>query len=1051
MAPSSQFRCAVDGPEALHRLREAPLPLGLRGDPPERSFHRDIYLDTPDGSLEGRGVSCRLRVQADDRRSLALIVGGAGSRPPERWEAVVPELDLRRALEGTSEPARRLRGLVDPALLKPRIEIETERWTRVVRAGWFRRQPRFVFLYDIGTVRQGGLVRSFEEIQVRRLGPGRPHLEQIAAALEQAHGLRPLVVPKPARAAALIAAMAGESTARLVNSQRAVALLALDGGGVAFLAGEDGLELPVAQGSGEEACRHLLRNLFDSGVGELTLLGHTAGREDRPALEVWVARRIRGRGDGPPPRPVVWLTLSDALSRVGTPEFRSPETLGALALAARLDLRADTLPPVLPRVPATEPTPARPPRPASRVSTDAPPEEFLNVELSQLAFHERVLELGEDPGVPLAERLRYLAIVSANLDEFFSVRVGALKAAVAEGETKRSFDGMSPGEQCDAITARVPGLVDRQTRAAQQCLVALASRGIRVRRWDELDPPTGAGLVRHFETELLPLLTPRAVTLAPGHPFPIIPHLTLAFAVLVRDVHTGPVHFAYLAIPARLPRFLPIPDSADLIRLEDVIRANLQAFYPERPVEQAWLFRITRGAELDVNEEDAGDLLQAIEEEVRRRSLNAPVRIEVERDTPPLVRDLLQRELRFERRAGSLPFGGADLFSVEGWLDLTCLRDLASRLPEADQYPPFTARDPFPPDRSFLDLIESGDQLVHHPFEDFTRTVARFVDEAARDPDVVAIKTTLYRVGEASPVVDALVAAAEAGKEIAAFVELKARFDETRNARWVKRLEEAGAQVVYGIVGLKTHAKVTLVVRQTEAGVRRYAHIATGNYNAATARFYTDLGLFTADPDITADLVDLFNQLTGSTQAPSGQTRRLLVSPQGTLPGLIGRIDREIDHAKAGRPARIRIQVNGLEDPEVIGALYRASAAGVSVELVVRGLCALRPGVPGLSDRIRVRSVLGRFLEHQRIFHFGNGGVDEYLIGSADLRPRNLRRRVEVLTPVTRRDLKARLGGILDRLLTEEAAWDLDGDGRYRRERSAGSGPHVHERLLVET
>ncbi len=388
---------------------------------------------------------------------------------------------------------------------------------------------------------------------------------------------------------------------------------------------------------------------------------------------------------------------------------------------------------------------------------------------------------------------------------------------------------------------------------------------------------------------------------------------------------------------------------------------------------------------------------------------------------------------------------------MDGWLDLTCLRDLAARLPESDQYPSFVPRDPFPADRPLFAQIDEGDRLVHHPFEDFNRSVGRFVEEAARDPEVVAIKTTLYRVGEASPVVDALVAAAEGGKEVAAFVELKARFDESRNARWVKRLEEAGAQVVYGIVGLKTHAKVTLIVRQSEAGIRRYAHVATGNYNAATARFYTDLGLFTADPEITADLVDLFNQLTGSTQAPSGQTRRLLISPQGTLPGLLGRIDREIEHARAGRSAGIRMQVNGLEDPEIIGALYRASTAGVTIDLVVRGLCAIRPGVPGLSERIRVRSVLGRFLEHQRIFHFENGGLDEYLIGSADLRPRNLRRRVEVLTPVNRRDLKARLGGILDRLLAEEGAWDLDGDGRYRRVRSAGSAPHVHERLLVET
>jgi polyphosphate kinase len=350
-----------------------------------------------------------------------------------------------------------------------------------------------------------------------------------------------------------------------------------------------------------------------------------------------------------------------------------------------------------------------------------------------------------------------------------------------------------------------------------------------------------------------------------------------------------------------------------------------------------------------------------------------------------------------------------------------------------------------------FELIDEGDRLVHHPYEDFGATVGRFLEDAAADPAVVGIKMTLYRVGERSALVDALVAAAERGKDVAAFVELRARFDEARNVAWVKRLEEAGAQVVYGIVGLKTHAKVTLVVRQAPTGLRQYVHIGTGNYNLATGRVYTDLSLFSADPAITADAVDLFNQLTGSTEGPAGEARRLLVSPHGTLPGLLSRVDREIAHVRAGRPGVVRAQINGLEDPEVVNALYRASAEGVTVDLVVRGLCVLRPGVAALSERIRVRSVLGRFLEHQRIFHFGNGGLDDYLIGSADLRPRNLRRRVEVLVPVTRRDLKSRLGGLLDGLLTEPQAWDLDGDGRYRRGATAASGEHLHDRLLAET
>ena len=1069
MATFAQFRCAVDGAEALAALRAAPLPLKLAAEPTERSFHRDIYLDTPDRALARRGVACRLRLGADDRRLLCLIVGGGAQGSAERWEAEVPDLDPRRALEGATEPARRLRGLVDPGLLRPRIEMETERWTRRARSGWLRPVTRFAFLYDRCTVRHAGLAQTFEEVQVRRLASGQPRLEQVAAALEREHGLRPLLVAKHERAAQMVEAMAAEATARMLASQRAVALVVYDQGAIAFEREPAGtLILPTARGSGEDACRHLLRHLFGSGVAELSLLGHAGATGDRPALEVWVARKIRGREDGASGAALEWLTLPAALTRVGTAELRAPETLGALALAARADLmpdRADRMPdrasgPVAASPAAAGAAPAdgaaaRPARPSGRpaafVTSEAPSEQFLNVELAQLAFHERVLSMAEDEEVPLAERLRYLAIVSGNLDEFFAVRVGSLKAAIAAGSTKRTFDGLSPSEQFDAIAARVPAIVSRQARAAASCLDRLAERGLGLRRWDELTPAARAALTAHFERELLPVVTPRAVTLSPGHPFPVIPDLTLAFAVLVRDLHTGPVHFAYLPIPNRLARFVPVPGDDGVIPVEAVIRANLQAFYPERPVEQSWIFRVTRGADLDVNEEDAGDLLQAIEEEVRRRTHNAPTRLEVERDMPPLVRDLLLKELRFERRGAAISLGAADGYEIETLPDLTALRRLADRLPAGEGYPAFTARKPFPATPDLFAQIDAGDRLVHHPFDDFGATVGRFLEEAAVDPTVVAIKMTLYRAGDTSPVIDALVEAARRGKDVAVFVELKARFDEARNVHWVRRLEEAGAQVVYGLVGLKTHAKCALVVRQSEAGIRRYAHIGTGNYNAATARFYTDLGLFTADPTITADLGDLFNQLTGSSGPPVGSFRALLVSPGGMVGELLRRIDREVGFVRSGHGGRIRIQVNGIEDPEIVSALYRAAAAGVSVDLVVRGLSVLKPGVPGLSERIRVRSVVGRFLEHQRIFHFGNGGADEYLLGSADLRPRNLRRRVEVLVPVKAPSLTDRLDRILSALLAEPRGWVLDGEGHYTRAGTPGpEHPHVHERFLAD-
>ncbi|MEO8451245.1 MAG: polyphosphate kinase 1, partial [Gemmatimonadota bacterium] len=653
-------------------------------------------------------------------------------------------------------------------------------------------------------------------------------------------------------------------------------------------------------------------------------------------------------------------------------------------------------------------------------------------------------------GMPLAERLRYLAIVHSNLDEFFAVRVGALKAAILAGSTQRSFDGLRPSEQIDAISARVAAMIPRQTRCMQDCFAVVATRGIRLRSWDDLDPAARTELTVHFQHELFPVLTPRAVTMSPGHPSPMIPQLAIAFAVLVRDVHTGPVHFAYLAIPARLPRLLAVPGSNDLIPIEQVVRANLQAFYPDRPVEEAWAFRVTRAAELDVNEEEAGDLLQAVEEEVGRRSFNPPVRVEIEAGMSAVVRDLLLRELRFERRGVAASLGDADAYPVEGLMARSSLRALADRLPATDAFAPWTGRRLIPTERTIMEQLDEGDILVHHPYDDFEGSVTRFLKEAAEHPEVVAIKIALYRIGEDSPIVDAMVQAAQKGKEVSAFVEVRARFDEARNVKEVKRLEEVGVHVVYGLVGLKIHAKVTLAIRQSPTGVRRYAHVATGNYNAGTARYYTDLGLFTADEGVTADLTDLFNELTGSTQPPAGQFRRLLISPVHLVPEMIRRVEREMAFVDEGQQGRIRMQLNGLEDPELVAALYRAAQAGVEIDLVIRGLCLLKPGVPGLSERIRVKSVLGRFLEHERIFHFGNGAKPEYFIGSADLRPRNLRRRVEVVAPVRDPKHVARLDRVLTELIGEPAAWSLGPDGTYTRAaRPTSEQPHVHDRLLT--
>jgi polyphosphate kinase len=509
---------------------------------------------------------------------------------------------------------------------------------------------------------------------------------------------------------------------------------------------------------------------------------------------------------------------------------------------------------------------------------------------------------------------------------------------------------------------------------------------------------------------------------------------------MLSDGQTGPAHFAYLRLPDRIPRFLPVPDSNDLILLEDVIRANLRQVYPDRRIEGAWLFRLTRAAELDLSDEDAGNLLQAIEESVGRRAVNPIVRVEVERSMPQPLRERLLWELRFERGADAGSVQERDLVEIRGMLDMRALRELMGAPVPGGRYPPFEGRNPWPADRDLWSMLRERDSLVYHPYESFGDTTVRFFSEAADDPAVVAIRLTLYRIGERSPIVDALTRALERKKEVAIFVELKARFDETRNVGWVRRLEEAGATVVYGVVGLKNHAKVGLVLRREEDGLRHYVHIGTGNYNAATAKVYTDLSLFSADPELGADLHDLFNQLTGSSRGPSGTFRRIAVAPDGLLPWLLRSIDRECEHAEAGRPARIRAKLNGIADTEVVQALYRASRAGVTVELVVRGICILRPGVPGHSDRIRVVSRLGRFLEHARIYHFANGGEDRYYIGSADWRLRNLRRRVEVVTPVTDPAARAGLDGILNRELTDPDGWELHPDGSYSRVGSQEQG-----------
>jgi polyphosphate kinase len=660
--------------------------------------------------------------------------------------------------------------------------------------------------------------------------------------------------------------------------------------------------------------------------------------------------------------------------------------------------------------------------------TDAGPR-YLNRELSHLSFDERVLALAEDSSLPLLERIRFLAILSQNLDEFYQVRVAGLKEQQAVVPPPISPDGLTPGEQLSAIRREVDALEARQSRVFNEDLLPrLAAAGIHFLRTVDLSHADQASLADVFNEQIFPVLTPLAVD--PAHPFPYISNLSLNLAVMVREPLGRRSRFARVKVPPVLPRFIPLPDGRGFVPLEQVIAAHLDMLFPGMEIVGHHPFRVTRDADLDLVDDEAEDLLAAIQMELRRRRRQAPVvRLEIDSGMSEEVLGLLLRELEID---------SSDVYLVDGLLDLGALWAIYQlERPDLKQEPwaPVTQirlkeQNADGEGADLFEVMREGDVLVHHPYESFATSVEAFIDAAAADPGVLAIKQTLYRTsGPASPIVRSLIRAAETGKQVVALVELKARGDEQANIAWAQALEEAGVHVVYGVVGLKTHAKVTLVVRHEPDGIRRYVHVGTGNYNPRTALTYEDVGLLTADPDIGHDAGELFNFLTGYSR--QRQFRKLVVAPLGMRANLTQLIRRE-----ATRPdGRIVLKVNHLVDPEIIDALYEAAQAGVDIDLVVRGLCALRPGVPGLSQRIRVRSIVGRFLEHSRIFRFGSDREGaQYYLGSADLMPRNLDRRVEAVTPILDPALKARLAQIMEVVLSDDQlAWQLNPDGTWEK------------------
>ncbi|WTY54057.1 RNA degradosome polyphosphate kinase [Micromonospora sp. NBC_01412] len=684
-----------------------------------------------------------------------------------------------------------------------------------------------------------------------------------------------------------------------------------------------------------------------------------------------------------------------------------------------------------------EPTPPEP----------LPEDRFLNRELSWLDFNARVLALAEDPRTPLLERAKFLAIFASNLDEFYMVRVAGLKRRLSAGLPVRGGDRLPLRTQLELITERTADLVGRHAACSvDDVLPKLAAEGIRILRWSDLGAPERERLRTYFRKHIFPVLTPLAVD--PAHPFPYISGRSLNLAVAVRDPDGGSELFARVKVPNNVPRFVRVDRDSPGVRVlpvEELISVHLEQLFSGMQVVECHLFRVTRNAEVEVDEDRDEDLLQALERELARRRFGPPVRLEVAASISDHMLELLVRELDMD---------GHDVLRVRGLLDLSALWQLYGDADRPDlKDPPFVpATHPRLTEgevpRSVFATLRDGDVLVHHPYHSFATSVQRFVEQAAADPDVLAIKQTLYRTSGDSPMVDALVDAAAAGKQVVVLVELKARFDEVANIGWARTLERAGCHVVYGLVGLKTHCKTALVVRQEGNQIRRYCHIGTGNYHPKTARLYEDFGMLTADPEIGADLTDLFNVLTGYSRQTA--YRRLLVAPQGIRRGLIERIEREITHVRLGMPGLVQFKVNSLVDEKVTDALYRASRAGVHVDLLIRGMCTLRPGVPGLSENIRVRSILGRFLEHSRIFRFGNNGAAEFWMGSADLMHRNLDRRVEALVQVSDPVARAELDHVLAAAFSPDVeAFELAGDGSWTRRTGTPDGPLTHLQDLL--
>jgi len=1046
MKPPRVFRFEIPDRVTLERLAAAPLPAIVEGRP-DMDFTREIYFDTPAADLKQKGATVQVRLHKDGTALLRLEVlerHAENGKVHRRYaEAEVEAIESPDLLSGASEPARLLRTLIDPGRLAIVLELETLRRLRRARLAG---ADELQLAIDLVTVRAGGVAGELFELELTVPEPVAEQVDDFIRALQDQFRLKAVLADVAARARELLARRDVSSLQRQLHDAREVAVIAHDRGSIALFQDGDSLRVPSAPGTGAKSCRGVLRRAFGHARARIRLLGVRADVPGHPALEVWLAENL---APSELEHALTWIPIPRALEQAGAPGMRDPRTLAALHVVARSNYTSWVGMPPGWSGQAGLPSPSgggEPFEPFGLVirrlevedtagiddellDREAPPQLLLNPDLSRLAFNERILAFAEDPGVPLLERLRFLGIAGERLDDFFMSRVAHFKRLLSTGEKERTIDGLTAAEQLDAVAIRANRITTRAYRLLdEQLLPALEGRGIHIERWHSLAAEDREFVRRTYGHRIEALVTPLVAD--PSHPFPHIRNLRPALAAIVRMPESRAEQFLAIELPGDLPRFVPLVGAGRFVSLEDVIEASLPELYHGLELSRAFLFRVTRSATMDLDTEPL-DMLQAVEEEVTRRPYQEVVRLECERAMPPGMRHHLLSEFQYEMEEQLSTPGEQDVYAVGRLVDLASLEEIAALdLPHL-KFLPGQRRAPLHHDRSVLEQVRHRDLLFHFPHDDFEKTVERFLHEVAADPDVVSIKITLYRTSKDSAVVAALRSARARGKEVTVVVELKASFEEQDNIAWARGLEQDGIRVVLSPAHFKVHAKIALVVRREGDALQRVAYIGTGNLNAATARSYVDFGLLTADPDLTREVGKVFNLLTG--YAGGGEFSRLLVAPFDMRKRFLQLIHREIAHARAGRPAGIRLHVNGLSDRRFIGALYRASQAGVHIDMMVREICALRPGLKDVSETIRVVSVVGRLLQHARIFHFRNGGEDEYFIGSADWRPRNLHERVEVVASIRQADHKAQLDNFLTDTLSAPSVWQLQPNGEYVR------------------